>query len=205
MSTPDFRRFREFVLSEWEFVNNIHLLADFNILQTGNIIYSGQSTRNAIEQPAECQNRDYSHCERCLKQNANSQPQSTSHLRLCLVHAKIGSLVEIGMMWRKSLKFTCVEKCKAANYLETEYRFATAKTSYLNAFFAISEWYPKLNTNSKWRKQAILETPTECKIIKTQTVTGLLERSKKIQISTITIADEQLLLQRRDTMRIADR
>lgn len=195
MSTPDFRRFREFVLSEWEFVNNIHLLADFNILQTGNIIYSGQSTRNAIEQPAECQNRDYSHCERCLKQNANSQPQSTSHLRLYLVHAKI----------LQNWKFTCVEKCKAANYLETEYRFATAKTSYLNAFFAISEWYPKLNTNSKWRKQAILETPTECKIIKTQTVTGLLERSKKIQISTITIADEQLLLQRRDTMRIADR
>jgi hypothetical protein len=31
-------------------------------------------------------------------------------LRVCLVHAKIGSLVEIEMMWRKSWKFMCVGK-----------------------------------------------------------------------------------------------
>ena len=29
---------------------------------------------------------------------------------LCLVHTKIGSLVEIGTMWRKSWKFVCVGK-----------------------------------------------------------------------------------------------
>ena len=31
-------------------------------------------------------------------------------LRLCLVHTKIESLVEIETMWRKSWKFMCVEK-----------------------------------------------------------------------------------------------
>jgi hypothetical protein len=35
---------------------------------------------------------------------------SSTWLWMCLVHAKIGSLVEIGMMWWKSWKFICVEK-----------------------------------------------------------------------------------------------
>ena len=32
------------------------------------------------------------------------------HVRVCLVHSKIESLVEIGTMWQKSWKFMCVEK-----------------------------------------------------------------------------------------------
>ena len=33
-----------------------------------------------------------------------------TNFRVCLVHAKIKSLVEIGTMWQKSWKFMCVGK-----------------------------------------------------------------------------------------------
>ena len=85
-------------------------------------------------------------------------------IMVCLVHVKIKSLVEIGTMWKKSLKFMCVEKfwCdKKVRSLKKKFRTKQALRSAHNTPCKMSSLWKLLNCQIKitintWRDNKVM-------------------------------------------------